>query len=65
MTLADVEKIVGYRGKLATGNEDIQGLSVPTIPGEQVYYWQNKDGSSANVLILNGRVVGMSETGLI
>lgn len=64
MTLDEVEKMIGRKGVLANKDEYSDGMIVPTIPGEQVYYWQNKNESNLNISILNGRVNHKAETDL-
>ena len=63
MTLAEAEKIVGQKATLLT-DQEMDDAIVPTIWGEQVYFWKNKDDSDAYVAIVNNHVINKSETGL-
>ncbi len=63
MTLADAEKIVGHKGTLLEG-QDIDGAIVPTLPGEKIYFWENKDKSNLNIALMYGHVINTAQTGL-
>jgi hypothetical protein len=61
--LIDVQKVVGSQPKLGKENK-VNGILVAQVPGESVYYWINKDGSNMSVTVINGKVTGLTESGL-
>ncbi len=63
MKLVDVERITGHKGELIK-NQNVPNALVATQPGQVVYYWRNKDGSSMSILFVNGRVGAITEDGL-
>lgn len=63
MSLSDVEKIVGTKGKLSKG-EYVDGIIVATLPGQEVYYWENKDESNMSISVLNGKVTSVAQHNL-
>jgi len=63
MTLDEVERITGHKGQRVNG-QTVAGAFEESNPGQEVYYWKNKDGSGMSVSFVRGQVAAISEQGL-